>query len=49
VTEIHFAAEENYIIEWLTALLTSFSALTLLAGEQEGHPACKNLSGAVLA
>jgi len=23
----------------------SFSALTLLVGQQEGHPACKNLSG----
>ena len=27
----------------------AFSALTLLAGWQEGHPACKNLSGRVLA
>jgi len=27
----------------------AFSALTLLVGRQEGHPACKNLSGAVLA
>ena len=27
----------------------AFSALTLLIGRQEGHPACKNLSGAVLA
>jgi len=26
-----------------------FSALTLLAGQQEGHPACKKLSGEVLA
>jgi len=26
-----------------------FSALTLLVGRQEGHPACKNLSGGVLA
>jgi len=25
------------------------SALTLLVGRQEGHPACKNLSGEVLA
>jgi len=25
-----------------------FSALTLLVGRQEGHPACKKLSGAVL-
>ena len=26
----------------------AFSALTLLAGWQEGHPACKKLSGGVL-
>jgi len=26
-----------------------FSALTLLVGLQEGHPACKKLSGGVLA
>jgi len=26
----------------------AFSALTLLAGHQEGHPACKKLSGGVL-
>jgi len=27
----------------------SFSALTLLVGQQEGHPACKKLSGVMLA
>jgi len=27
----------------------AFSALTLLVGWQEGHPACKKLSGEVLA
>jgi len=27
----------------------AFRALTLLVGRQEGHPACKNLSGGVLA
>jgi len=27
----------------------AFSALTLLVGQQEGHPTCKNLSGGVLA
>jgi len=26
----------------------AFSALTLLVGRQEGHPACKELSGGVL-
>ena len=29
--------------------MTAFSALTLLVGWQEGHPACKKLSGGVLA
>jgi len=27
----------------------AFSALTLLVGQQEGHPACKKTSGTVLA
>ena len=31
------------------AALVAFSALTLLVGRQEGHPACKKLSGGVLA
>jgi len=31
------------------AVLNTFSALTLLVGRQEGHPACKKLSGGVLA
>ena len=30
-------------------LLIAFSASTLLVGRQEGHPACKKLSGDVLA
>ena len=30
-------------------LLFAFSALTLLVEQQEGHPACKKLSGGVLA
>ena len=34
----------NYIYESFT-----HSALTLLVGRQEGHPACKKLSGGVLA
>jgi len=29
--------------------IIAFSALTLLVGRQEGHPACKKLSGEVLA
>jgi len=31
------------------SLCLSLSALTLLIGRQEGHPACKKLSGEVLA
>ena len=30
-------------------LYLAFSALTLLVGRQEGHPACKKLSGGMLA
>ena len=30
-------------------ILYAFSTLTLLVGRQEGHPACKKLSGGVLA
>ena len=33
----------------LGVLLYAFSALTLLVGRQEGQPACKKLSGEVLA
>ena len=33
----------------LYCCLIAFSALTLLVGRQEGHPACKKLSGGVLA
>jgi len=30
-------------------ILLAFSALTLFVGQQEGHPACKQLSGGLLA
>jgi len=30
-------------------IILAFSALTLSVGRQEGHPACKKLSGGVLA
>jgi len=33
----------------LLALYSAFSAVMLLVGWQEGHPACKKLSGGVLA
>ena len=34
---------------WLYCNVCAFGALTLLVGWQEGHPACKKLSGGVLA
>jgi len=34
---------------YFPSVLFSFSALTLLVGRQEGHPACYKLSGGVLA
>ena len=37
----------NLIIQFLFRYV--FSALTLLVGRQEGHPACKKQSGGVLA
>jgi len=42
--------------QWLAKIISiekmrksAFNALTLLVGQQEGHPACKKLSGVVLA
>jgi len=37
---------QNYLI---SAGVATNSALSLLVGRQEGHPACKKLSGGVLA
>jgi len=37
------------IVFWKHLVVCAFSALTLLVGWQEGHPACKKLSGGVLA
>jgi len=39
---LQFSISVNYLI-------VAFSALTLLVGRQEGHPACKKLSSGVLA
>ena len=55
--ESHTEAESGYCLNvyfvlfklHAVELLTAFSALTLLVGRQEGHPACKKLSGGVLA
>jgi len=38
----------EFVITTITSA-SSFSALTLLVGQQEGHPACKKLSGGLLA
>jgi len=37
------------ILYYIDGNRIAFSALTLLVGRQEGHPACKKLSGGVLA
>jgi len=39
------------IVKWPIPIIgkLAFSALMLLVGRQEGHPACKKLSGGVLA
>jgi len=39
----------DIIVQCCRSSLLAFSALTLLVGRQEGHPACKQLSGGVLA
>ena len=38
-----------YFFLMFCVLIVAFSALTLLVGRQEGHPACKKLSGGMLA
>ena len=45
---MHFP-QNNWNVMCLSLLWFAFSALTLLVGWQEGHPACKKLSGGVLA
>jgi len=46
-----FYCTVSRITPWVIfiAFIQSFSALTLLVGRQERHPACKKLSGGVLA
>ena len=43
LTLFYFIAHLFYFV------FCAFSALMLLVGRQEGHPACKKLSGVVLA
>jgi len=45
VSLLFFVYLQFFTVVWYFA----FSALTLLVGQQEGHPACKKLSGGVLA
>jgi len=55
VSNLHNLVPKNYTKHEKQLLLDSyapviaFSALTLLVGQQKGHPACKKLSGGVLA
>jgi len=52
VTDSNLTHCVHHLLEFyncLWCLISAFSALTLLVGRQEGHPACKNLSGEVLA
>jgi len=43
------SASSKVTMHCFTAIVVAFSALTLLVGQQEGHPACKKQSGRVLA
>ena len=49
--ELSFVAKVFFSVIYVYSRITAvaFSALTLLVGRQEGHPACKKLSGGVLA
>ena len=44
-----YAVDCQQVLEYTAWRHVAFSALTLLVGWQEGHPACKKLSGGVLA
>jgi len=46
---LSFAAIFIVDLSYVLFSVCAFSALTLLVGRQEGHPACKKLSGGVLA
>jgi len=48
VITFHQVAEADWTKQTASCNITAFSALTLLVGQQEGHPACKKLSGGVL-
>jgi len=48
-TNIDVAGECTVAFDLSVIVYVAFSGLTLLVGRQEGHPACKKLSGGVLA
>jgi len=50
-TDVNHAISDLQVISLLLCFMffVAFSALMLLVGRQEGHPACKNLCGGVLA
>jgi len=48
-TFVDWQYHTRFPILWDASFSAAFSALTLLVGRQEGHPACKKLSGGVLA
>jgi len=51
VTNTHVQAAMSMFIvnDIVVVIAAAFSALMLLVGRQEGHPACKKQSGGVLA
>jgi len=49
VLKLKSQSQLSIIIRKVLTLQFAFSDLTLLTGRQEGHPACKKLSGWVLA
>jgi len=45
---LYFVQQLTYFAFYGLLVALAFSALTVLVGRQEGHPACKKLSGGVL-
>ena len=43
-----FTSNKHILFAFSKTVVSAFSALTLLVGWQEGHPACKKQSGGVL-
>ena len=49
ITSAKISVSREVDFAQISSPIYAFSALTLLVGWQEGHPACKKLSGEVLA